>query len=214
MSDAHDKMDRMYRYQRHFYDVTRKFYLLGRDHLIEKMDIRDGQKILEIGCGTGRNLAILANKYPQAEFFGLDASSEMLESAITKVKKQDLGNVILKMALADDFDYSSTFGLTEPLDTVFFSYSISMIPTWRESVDNALKNVKSGRVIYFVDFYDQRDLPSAFAGLLQGWLKRFHVKYPEGLIPYLTKLEDDGLGESEVTPLFRSYSFLAEFRKK
>ena len=28
-------MDRLYRRQRHFYDVTRKHYLLGRDRLID-----------------------------------------------------------------------------------------------------------------------------------------------------------------------------------
>ena len=31
MSDAAALMDRMYRHQRHIYDLTRKFYLLGRD---------------------------------------------------------------------------------------------------------------------------------------------------------------------------------------
>ena len=34
MSDAALLMDRMYRRQRHIYDATRKFYLLGRDGAI------------------------------------------------------------------------------------------------------------------------------------------------------------------------------------
>ncbi|MDH4412604.1 MAG: SAM-dependent methyltransferase, partial [Rhizobium sp.] len=33
-----DRMDRMYRYQRHIYDLSRKYYLLGRDHMIAGLD--------------------------------------------------------------------------------------------------------------------------------------------------------------------------------
>ena len=53
-------MDRMYRMQRYFYDVTRKYYLLGRDQLLEQMEVRAGEHVLEIGCGTARNLIALA----------------------------------------------------------------------------------------------------------------------------------------------------------
>jgi len=49
-------MDRMYRHQRHIYDASRKFYLLGRDALITGLAPPKGGTILEIGCGTGRNL--------------------------------------------------------------------------------------------------------------------------------------------------------------
>ena len=31
--DQAEQMDRMYRYQRHIYDLTRKYYLLGRDRI-------------------------------------------------------------------------------------------------------------------------------------------------------------------------------------
>ena len=49
-------MDRLYRRQRHFYDVTRKHYLLGRDRLIDGLAPPSGGRVLEIGCGTARNL--------------------------------------------------------------------------------------------------------------------------------------------------------------
>ncbi|MHC2296968.1 ubiquinone/menaquinone biosynthesis C-methylase UbiE [Rhizobium mongolense] len=47
-------MDGMYRYQRHIYDLTRKYYLLGRDRTIRNLDIAEGGTLLEVGCGTGR----------------------------------------------------------------------------------------------------------------------------------------------------------------
>ena len=62
-------MDRMYRHQRYFYDLTRKYYLLGRDRLIREMKISGGENILEIGCGTARNLIILGEKTRERKLF-------------------------------------------------------------------------------------------------------------------------------------------------
>ena len=210
--DAFVAMDRMYRFQRYFYDLTRKYYLLGRDRLIDEMEVAAGDNVLEIGCGTGRNLILLGRKRRDANLFGLDASSEMLVTAAEKISKsgQKIG---LKTALADDFDFDASFGLEKPFDVVFFSYSISMIPTWRESIENALRNVRSGGTLYIVDFYDQKDLPRWFQKLLQGWLKKFHVQFWHDLLPYLKSLETSGLGTLTLIPLYRRYSFIAAFKK-
>lgn len=212
MSNAFENMDKMYRHQRYFYDLTRKFYLLGRDKLIAEMSVQPNENVLEIGCGTARNLKILAEKYPNTNFFGLDASAEMLKTA--QEKTSNLKNINLKVALADDFNYQQTFDLAAQFDTIYFSYSISMIPTWRESIANALENLKSGRSFYIVDFYDQKDLPVFFQKILQGWLRQFHVQFWGELIPHLQTLESEGLGKLRITSLYRRYSFIAEFNKR
>jgi S-adenosylmethionine-diacylgycerolhomoserine-N-methlytransferase len=46
MSDAFENMDRMYRMQRYFYDLTRKYYLLGRDRLLTELDVQPGERVL------------------------------------------------------------------------------------------------------------------------------------------------------------------------
>jgi len=207
-------MDRMYRLQRYFYDFTRKYYLLGRDRLIDEMEVAAGDNVLEIGCGTGRNIIVLGRKYPDGNFFGLDASSAMLETAQAKIDARRLKNLELRTALADDFAFDTTFGVDRPFDAIFFSYSISMIPTWRESIDNALHNLKPGGGLYIVDFYDQRDLPRWFKSLLQGWLRKFHVQFWHDLLPYLRSMETTGIGTFELTPLYRRYSFIAVFKKR
>ena len=74
-------MDRLYRRQRHFYDLTRKHYLLGRDRLIDGLAPPSNSRVLEIGCGTARNLVAAARAGPEAEFFGIDISAEMLDTA-------------------------------------------------------------------------------------------------------------------------------------
>ncbi|HNU07797.1 MAG TPA: class I SAM-dependent methyltransferase [Pyrinomonadaceae bacterium] len=203
-------MDRMYRYQRYFYDLTRKFYLLGRDRLISEMRIEPDDRVLELGCGTARNLIILAKKHPQAKFFGLDASTEMLKTARAKSEAAGLANVEFRTALADEFKFGE-FGLNEPFDACFFSYAVSIIPPWRESIVNALANLKPGKSLYIVDFYDQTNLPGWFGRLLRGWLNKFHVRYPEELIPFLNRLPDV---EVRVEPLFRRYSLLIEVKRK
>ena len=210
---AFEKMDRMYRHQRYFYDLTRKYYLLGRDRLLREMKIADGENVLEIGCGTARNLIILAKKHGGAHFFGLDASAEMLKTARRKVDAKHLDNITLKTALADEFSFDETFDLENKFDVCFFSYAISIIPPWQASIENALRNLKAGKSLYIVDFYDQKSLPVWFQKTLKNWLKQFHVKYPKELIPFLENLERQGFGRLKVTPLYRRYSLIAEFRK-
>lgn len=213
MPDAYEKMDKMYRYQRYFYDFTRKYYLLGRDKLIEKLDVKDDEKILEIGCGTARNLMILARRFPNANFYGLDASEAMLKTARKKITAKNLSNITLKNVLADDFNYQKNFGLTEPFDTIYFSYSITMIPTWKHAIANALENLKRGRSLYIVDFYDQRDLSVTFRKVLQRWLNIFSVIYPKDLMPYFENLERQNLGSLSVTSIYKSYAFIIDFKK-
>jgi S-adenosylmethionine-diacylgycerolhomoserine-N-methlytransferase len=211
MSEAFQNMDKMYRHQRYFYDLTRKYYLLGRDKLIAEMCVKTDENVLEVGCGTARNLKILAKKYPNTNFFGLDASSEMLKTA--EEKTAILKNINLKVALADNFNYRQTFDLDKPFDIIYFSYSISMIPPWKESIANALDNLKKGGSFYIVDFYDQKDLPDFFQKLLQGWLQQFHVQFWGDLMPHLKLLETQGLGKLKIIPLYKRYSFIAEFKK-
>jgi S-adenosylmethionine-diacylgycerolhomoserine-N-methlytransferase len=208
-----DAMDSMYRVQRYFYDITRKYYLLGRDKLLNEMDVRPGESALEAGCGTARNLIILGRRHPEANLFGLDASAAMLETAQAKVQAAGVKNITLKTALADDFAFDKTFGLAEPFDKIFFSYSISMIPPWRESIDNALKNLKPGGELFIVDFYDQADLPAPFRRFLKWWLSKFHVQFWPELMPHLRSLEESGVVSLQIDPLFRRYSFIARMKK-
>lgn len=206
-------MDRMYRFQRHFYDISRKYCLLGRDRLIAEMRINEGDHVLEVGCGTGRNLEILARKYPDTKFYGLDASAEMLRNAARRRESKALRNVTLAKELAAGFSHSETFDLEERFDAVFLSYSISMIPDWEDSIGNCLQNLKKGRPLYIVDFFDQRSLPAWFRKALRAWLNTFHVQYKPDLIPYLKQLERRGEGKLKVTPLYKTYSFIAEFTR-
>lgn len=207
-------MDRIYRFQRYFYDATRKYYLLGRDALIREMDFPEGGRVLEMGCGTGRNLVKLARRRPDARLYGIDASGEMLKTAEKTLRAKGLDNqIVLRQCLAEEVDYRATFGLDEPFDAVFFSYALSMIPTWRESMRCALDNVKPGGGVHVVDFWDQGDLPAWFRKLLTRWLALFHVQHRPELLEYIQSLEGRTSAGARIDSIMRRYAFKTHMRK-
>ena len=172
---AVDLMNRTYRHQRHIYDVTRKYFLLGRDRMIAEIDAHDGARVLEIGCGTGRNLIVTARKYPGARCFGIDVSTEMLHSAIEAISRAGLvARVRVAHADATRFDPGSLFG-TAQFERIFISYSLSMIPQWETVVDTAISFLVSHGELRIIDFGGQERLPAAFKRLLWRWLDAFHV---------------------------------------
>jgi S-adenosylmethionine-diacylgycerolhomoserine-N-methlytransferase len=199
-------MDGIYRHQRHIYDLTRKYYLLGRDRLIEELDVPAGGSVLELGCGTGRNIVLAARRYPDARFFGLDISSEMLETAKSSLARQNLHAVTLARGDATDFDPVALFG-EEKFDRIFLSYAVSMIPGWERSITAALQALAPDGSLHVVDFGQQTRLPSWFRSGLRGWLARFHVEPREALATEMkTQAEGRAFG---FTSLYRDYAWLA-----
>ena len=83
-------MDGIYKYQRYIYDATRKYYLLGRDRMLDRLKPPPGARVLEIGCGTGRNLILAARRYPEARFYGFDISEVMLDTARASIERAGL----------------------------------------------------------------------------------------------------------------------------
>ncbi|MEO0625252.1 MAG: class I SAM-dependent methyltransferase [Pseudomonadota bacterium] len=176
-SDSHAAlMDGVYRWQRHIYDATRKFYLLGRDRLIGDLQPDPHGTVLEIGCGTGRNLVLAARRYPDARFYGLDISTEMLVTARRKIAKAGLAErITLAEADATAVDPRTLFGV-DGFDRVFFSYTLSMVPQWETALDQAMEVLSRGGKLHVVDFGQQREMPRAIHAVLKKWLALFHVE--------------------------------------
>lgn len=201
-----EAMDAIYRTQRHIYDLTRKYYLLGRDRLIADLAPPPGGTVLELGCGTARNLIVAARRYPNARFFGFDISEAMLEAARESVRKAGLeGRIFLTKGDATAFSAQHLFGLSG-FDRVFCSYTLSMIPGWEKAVAAAAGSLAPGGRMHIVDFGAQDELPRWFAKGLHAWLERFQVS-PRRELGLVAQHVAEACGlRVDHRPLYRGYA--------
>lgn len=207
-------MDRIYRHQRHIYDLTRKYYLLGRDGLIAELAPEPGAQILEIGCGTGRNLICAARLYPQARFFGLDVAPAMLETAHLNIRRAGLADrITLAEGDATCFDSTSLFGQSG-FDRVFLSYTLSMIPDWRGALDRAAAAVRPGGRIDLIDFGQQERLPRPFRAMLFSWLAKFDVTPRAELPAMLDEIARHRQMDMTWAPKLRGYAWSARLERR
>jgi S-adenosylmethionine-diacylgycerolhomoserine-N-methlytransferase len=201
------RMDAIYARQRHIYDLTRKYYLLGRDRLIAELDVPVGGTVLEVGCGTGRNLIAVARKYPTARLYGLDISEAMLVTARTKIEAAGLrGQIVLRQADATDFDAKTLFGL-EKFDRVFFSYTLSMIPDWRAAVVHGAAATEERMSL--IDFGQQEALPHVWRRALFAWLAKFDVSPRASLFDDVSQAASEAGMSVKKNSLYRGYAWAA-----
>ncbi|WP_253343637.1 class I SAM-dependent methyltransferase [Sphingobium sp. OAS761] len=199
-------MDGVYRWQRHIYDATRKYYLLGRDGLIADLDPPTGGTVLEIGCGTGRNLIAVGKAWPAATLHGVDISEAMLATARASVVKAGMGDrITLAQGDACGFDARALFGRAT-FDRVFISYALSMIPDWEAALRQAARCVAPGGRLEIVDFGQQERLPALWKRALFGWLGAFHVAPRAGLRAAVERLAQDVGGVAQSRALYRGYA--------
>ncbi|MDX1639756.1 MAG: methyltransferase domain-containing protein [Balneolaceae bacterium] len=168
------KLERYYRLHSIIYDWTRWSFLFGREELLYHIpDLPPNSRILEVGCGTGKNLITLEYLFPDARIYGIDLSLEMIRRA--RAKMQDDGQVKLIHGTYGDPRYQF-----EPFNLILLSYSLSMlgnrIPAILEQVHGDL--VTDGYVAV-VDFHSTRHR------WFRNWMKKNHVRMDGQLEPLL-----------------------------
>ncbi len=213
-NSAARKMDRIYRRQRFIYDATRRYYLFGRDRLISDLDILGRETILEIGCGTARNLTAAARYYPEAALCGLDVSEEMLRSARSKVARQGFEKrITLQAGDATTFDAVELFGAGH-FDRIFFSYVLSMIPSWQQAVEHAAALLAPAGFLSIIDFGDFSGYPALACRAQLTWLRRFSVTPIPAFEHKITALAGQ-LGFASCTEtLYGGYAFLTRIGQR
>lgn len=115
---------RYYRLHAPIYDLSRWLFLLGRTRLIRQIaglaPAFKPSRILDVGCGTGRNLLPLARTFPQAEIVACDLSTAMLDIA----KQKLLGKPQLRQIQWHAGPVQALAGA--PFDLIVCSYMLSM----------------------------------------------------------------------------------------
>ncbi|MFM9885009.1 MAG: class I SAM-dependent methyltransferase [Burkholderiales bacterium] len=140
----HTDLARVYDFYSRTYDKTfGKVFRESREHAIRNLQIRGGERVLEVGVGTGVSLPL----YPRdTRIVGIDYSRGMLEQAERRVTEEGLRNVDLlhmdacKMTLPD-----SSF------DVVLAAYVLTAVPDHRKVMSEMVRVCKPGGRIVFLN---------------------------------------------------------------
>lgn len=186
-AEVESAIERYYRFHSLIYDATRWSFLFGRDRIIEliaQQSQPQPQRILEVGCGTGRNLAALARRFPEAQITGLDLSNVMLDRAKRATARS--GNRVELVRAC----YDRPLHESPQYDVVLFSYALSMFnPGWDTAMESAARDLKPGGLLSVVDFHD-----SAFP-FFKSWMGVNHVRMDSHLLPGLQELTQPAVQE-------------------
>jgi ubiquinone/menaquinone biosynthesis C-methylase UbiE len=146
-----------------FYDLVQR-WLVGdvrfKRRLIQQAGIAGGQRVLDLGCGTGTLAIMVKQMHPEAEVAGLDADPQMLRVAMAKAGRT---------GVAVTFDRGMTYSLPYPdasVDRVLSSLMIHHLKTPdKERTAREIQRVlKPGGQLHVIDF----GRPRSFYGKLLG----------------------------------------------
>lgn len=138
-------LEAFYGGQAEHYDAFRERLLPGRRELYAGLTIAPGYRLVELGAGTGRNLAWLGERVADLARADLvDLCDPLLGQA--RQRWQGHGNIACHRADA------CTWQPEAPADIVVLAYSLTMIPDWRAALANALAMLRPGGQLAVVDF--------------------------------------------------------------
>jgi ubiquinone/menaquinone biosynthesis C-methylase UbiE len=117
-----------------------------RRQAVDRLELGFGDRVLEIGCGSGYNLGLLANGVgPTGAVHGVDISAGMLAHASRKIARRGWRNVTV---LQQD---AAELAPGDPVDAVLFSLSYSVIPRRHRALARAWDALAPGGRLVIMD---------------------------------------------------------------
>jgi len=121
----------------------------GRKKVVQSLGCESGQKILEVGVGTGLSLPLYP---PGVDVTGIDVSAEMLSKARERVERHDIGNVsdLLEMDAENMTLPDNTY------DKVVAMYVVSVVPDPFRLVEEMRRVCKPDGEIFIVNHFQSK----------------------------------------------------------
>ena len=117
-----------------------------RRKAVQRLALKPGDRVLEVGCGTGRNLSLLRERVgPGGHVYGVDLSDGMLADAQQLCERKQWDNVTLIRSDAAQYSVPSA------VDGVLFSLSYAVMPHHREVLRHAWKQLRPGGTLVIMD---------------------------------------------------------------
>jgi demethylmenaquinone methyltransferase/2-methoxy-6-polyprenyl-1,4-benzoquinol methylase len=168
----------LYRKRAKNYDISAcLYYLIGfrlhhyRVLTIDSLDIKKGDTVVELGCGTGLNFPLLQQKIgKEGKIIGVDITDKMLEKAEKRVKKNNWENVEL---IHCDV---SQYNIPKGVGAVFSTFALTLSPDYDKVIRNCSESLSKGGRIAILDFKMPDDYMRHLAPLLIVVTKPFGVR--------------------------------------
>ncbi len=140
-----------------FYDFfTSLVYKKARKKLIESLEIKEGNRILVIACGTGQNFKLIQEKIGKnGEIIALDYSKGMLKIAQKRIKKNNWKNIkLLNMDARNlSVQYLENNKIEPNFDILIGELAFSVIPEWKNIMNVGTSLLKESGKIGLLDWY-------------------------------------------------------------
>ncbi|MFB3894417.1 MAG: class I SAM-dependent methyltransferase [Phycisphaerae bacterium] len=173
-----DRIRKFYARQAPLYDLTRRLFLFSRKAAVDALELKEADRVLDIGCGTGLNFPFILRKVKADNVVGIDSSPEMLAMARRKYR--------LKLVDADAANYR--FG--EQFDKIISSYAISIMDDWEKVLANASGCLRPGGIFVILDFSRWTRARAAYR-VFKWWLNRHGVDPERDPAPVLRRYFQD-----------------------
>ncbi|GJF07940.1 hypothetical protein NGTWS0302_32820 [Mycolicibacterium cyprinidarum] len=143
-----------YRASARFYDLISAewpVYRAGRIAAINLMELRPGDNVLDIGCGTGLNFSHLQRRIgPSGSITAVDTSAQMLSQARRRADSAGWHNVRLVEADATALD-ADTLRAGGGFDAVISTYALSLMVNWPRAMSLMTVVTRPGGRLAVVD---------------------------------------------------------------
>ncbi len=154
------------------------FYLMGfqvktyRQKAIERLHLKPGDTVVDLGCGTGLNFEWLKKKIgPEGKVIGVDLSNEMLEQA--KKKAENSGWKKVQLVQEDMGDYQ----IPGDVDGVLSTLAITMSPDYDMIIRNIKNRLQPGKRMSIFELQKPRRWPDWLVKLMVQMLKSYGTRY-------------------------------------